>query len=293
MRPCPVCLKPATIEPIKAGVRKVSCERCGEYRVNAELERGVDLDNEKRYILSGIVRNRFEQGVPTHITTENVQALLDSMAVPSDPIETIDWLLNYLQRKASKASEYVPINPATGYPILFAKDTSELQYYLQKAEELKYIEPEGNAYRPNTKGWRRLIDLRKEERKSNQAFVAMWFKPDHPYLGRAYENGFEPALKATGYKPIKMDWVEHDEKICDMIIGTIRKSGLLVADVTGHRENVYFEAGFAMGLGIHVIWTCHKADIELPFDTRQYNHIFWSDSKDLKERLIKRIEAMP
>ena len=295
---CPICIKPAQFAPRRLKTPEattgyaVSCERCGEYLIStvAATDRGL-VSDEKRHILSGIVRNRFEQGETVLITTKNIKAIFDSMAVPSDPIETIDWLLNYLQRKASKASEYVPINPATGYPILFAKDTSELQYYLQKAEELKYIEPEGNAYRPNTEGWRKLIDLRKEERKSDQAFVAMSSNPD---LMGAYENGFKLALEETGYKPIRMDWEEHNDKICDKIIATIRKSGLLVADVTGHRENVYFEAGFAMGLGIPVIWTCHETDFEnLPFDTRQYNHIVWSSSEDLKERLIKRIEAMP
>jgi len=161
MRPCPVCLKPATIEPIKAGVRKVSCKWCGKYRVSAELERGVDLDNEKRYILSGIVRIRFEQKIPTDISPENVQDLLDSMAVPSDLYGKIDWLLEYLRWKASKDDQYIRLNLAFDYPILFAKDTDEFSFYLQKALEGKYIEQAGDGYRPDTEGWRRLAELDK------------------------------------------------------------------------------------------------------------------------------------
>jgi nucleoside 2-deoxyribosyltransferase len=58
------------------------------------------------------------------------------------------------------------------------------------------------------------------------------------------------------------------------------------------RGGVYFEAGFAMGLGKLVIWTCHEDDVEkLHFDTRQYNHIVWTDATDLKEKLMLRIEA--
>jgi len=298
---CPICLKSAQLAPGRlitpeaATGYAVSCERCGEYHISMVAAGARDLvPDEKRHILSGVVRNHYEQDETVLITTENVKAILDSMMVPSDPLEAIDWLLEHLLLKMGKADNYVRFNLANDYPVLFAEDTNEFVYYLQKAHELGYTEQAGHDYRLDIKGWERLDELRKEERKSDQAFVAMWFKPDHPYLGRAYENGFEPALKATEHKPKKMDWVEHDEKICDMIIAEIRKSGLLVADVTGQRHNVYFEAGFAMGLGIHVIWTCHKADIEnLPFDTRQYNHIVWSDSKDLKERLIKRIEAIP
>jgi len=56
--------------------------------------------------------------------------------------------------------------------------------------------------------------------------------------------------------------VHHNEKICDKIVSEIRKSGLLVADFTGNRGGVYFEAGFAMGLSIPVIWTCRASDVE-------------------------------
>ena len=65
-----------------------------------------------------------------------------------------------------------------------------------------------------------------------------------------------------------------------------------MADFTGQRGGVYFEAGFAMGLGIPVIWTCRDTDInDLHFDTRQYNHIPWANPKELRVRLQNRIEA--
>lgn len=294
---CPICLKPAQFAPGRLETPEattgyaVSCERCGEYLISMVAVAASDLvPNEKRYILSGIVRNRFEQGETVLITTQNIKAIFDSIAVPSDPIETIDWLLNYLSRKASKASDYVPVNLNTDYPILFAKDLEELNYYLQKAKELEYIEsPGAHAYRLDTEGWRKLIELRKEERKSDQAFVAMWFDDS---LNEVWENGFKLALKETGYNPIRVDLTEHNEKICDRIIAEIRKSGLVIADFTGQRGGVYFEAGFAMGLGTPVIWTCRDTDVEkLHFDTRQYNHIVWSNPADLKEKLINRIEA--
>lgn len=119
----------------------------------------------------------------------------------------------------------------------------------------------------------------------------MWFDKQ---LKPAWDNGFEPALKATGYEPIRVDHVQHNNKIDDQIIADIRLSGLLVADFTGNRGGVYFEAGFAMGLGIPVIWTCSdtKIDVEnLHFDTRQYNHILWSTPEDLKVKLQNRIAA--
>ena len=118
----------------------------------------------------------------------------------------------------------------------------------------------------------------------------MWF--DHS-MNNVWENGFKPGIEATGIKPMRVDLKEHNEKICDVIISEIRKSSFLVADFSGNRGGVYFEAGFAKGLGIPVIFTCQAGEWEkqLHFDTRQYNHIIWDDPEDLKQKLENRIRA--
>jgi hypothetical protein len=67
---------------------------------------------------------------------------------------------------------------------------------------------------------------------------------------------------------------------------------LVVADFTGHRGGVYFEAGYAQGRGIPVIWCCRKDDIEhAHFDTRQNNHVTWTTPAELRELLKNRIAA--
>ncbi len=65
----------------------------------------------------------------------------------------------------------------------------------------------------------------------------------------------------------------------------------MIADVTDGRPNVYWEAGFAMGLGIPVIFCC-EAGTEVHFNTQQYYHIRFSTTKELKEALINRIQAL-
>jgi nucleoside 2-deoxyribosyltransferase len=103
----------------------------------------------------------------------------------------------------------------------------------------------------------------------------------------------QPAIRGAGYNPIIVSGVEHINKIDDEIISQIRKSKFLVADFTGHRGGVYFEAGFAMGLGMPVFWSCRRDDlINLHFDVRQYNCIDWTDPADLAVRLKRRIEAV-
>jgi hypothetical protein len=66
----------------------------------------------------------------------------------------------------------------------------------------------------------------------------------------------------------------------------------MVADFTHHRNGVYFEAGFGMGLGKPVVWTCRQDHMAAAhFDTRPYNHVLWETPQDLREKLALRIRA--
>ena len=90
----------------------------------------------------------------------------------------------------------------------------------------------------------------------------MWF---NEATSEAYAGGIEPALSATGYKAVRIDKKEHNNKIDDEIIAEIRRSRFLIADFTCEPKNVrggvYYEAGFAQGLGIPVIWTCKDTSL--------------------------------
>jgi nucleoside 2-deoxyribosyltransferase len=117
----------------------------------------------------------------------------------------------------------------------------------------------------------------------------MSFAPD---LKSAYTDGIRPALRETGYSPIRIDELQHNEKIDDKIVAELRRSGLLIADFTGHRGGVYFEAGYGLGRGIPVIWSCRLDEVEKAhFDTRQFNHLTWTTPEDLREKLRNRIRA--
>lgn len=152
----------------------------------------------------------------------------------------------------------------------------------------------GSAHvRPTAAGWKELDNLARRKLDSSQAFVAMWFNDS---TNEAYVKGIVPALSATGYKPIRIDKKEHNNKIDDEIIAEIRRSRFLIADFTCEPKNarggVYYEAGFAQGLGIPVIWTCKDTSIDdLHFDTRQYAHLVWKTPSDLFEQLKNRVGA--
>jgi hypothetical protein len=149
-------------------------------------------------------------------------------------------------------------------------------------------------YSPTARGWMQIEDLMLHSPDKAQAFVAMWF---NPVTDGAYNDGMAKAITDCGYRPLRIDNKEHANKIDDEIIAEIRRSRFVVADFTCEkgkvRGGVYYEAGFAAGLSIRVIWTCRKGSIDdLHFDTRQYNHIVWDAPEDLRVKLEARIGAV-
>ena len=141
-------------------------------------------------------------------------------------------------------------------------------------------------------GWERLEKLKQSGRTSNLAFVAMWFDQSVKEL---YDEAIRPAVRNAGYEPMRIDRHEHVNRIDDEIIGQIRRSRFMVADFTGQRLGVYFEAGLMMGLGRNVIWMCRQDQLNehmLHFDVRQYNFIEWESLEDAKTRLLHRILAI-
>jgi hypothetical protein len=169
-----------------------------------------------------------------------------------------------------------------------------LNDYLCKEKGFFRLPPQGQTLWSTCfitpKGWAYLDALRQGNTRSAIGFIAMWFDDS---MNSAFVT-IEQGIRAAGYSAIRIDQKQHNNKIDDEIIAGIRRSKFLVADFTGHRGGVYFEAGFAKGLGLEVIWLCREDDLEkLHFDTRQYSHIPWQEGKlpELAKALKDRIEA--
>lgn len=303
--PCPVCGRKGgvVIESLQHSFgRRVQCDACGGYdisnlsfvegRKTSADSAGID-PNTHRHILSGLARQAWKAGNRIMISNETVQSLLQSMPQPT-LLECLDRALIFISEEQTRADKEINTFFDNDYPRAFARDGEEFKFLLQTlvAQGLLYSRgAPGNDgfYRLEPEGWAKVGQIKKVQIDSDQAFVAMWFDDK---LLEAWEKGFEPALTATGFTPLRVDLAEYNGKIDDYIVAQIRRSGLIVADFTGHRGGVYFEAGLAMGIGLHWIFTCHKSDgEELHFDTRQYNHIFWENPEDLKTQLQRRIVA--
>ena len=140
------------------------------------------------------------------------------------------------------------------------------------------------------------INNKTSNKNSKTAFIAMWMNPFTDDLKKSIER----AIKNAGYKPLRIDDEISTDKIDDKILTKIQKSKFVVCDITAEDKNkprasVFFEAGYAKGKNIPVIWSCNKTMKEMQasvFDTRQYHCIFWDKNRmnEFEKELQKQIE---
>jgi nucleoside 2-deoxyribosyltransferase len=290
---CPVCKKQgmtAAINPEGADKSVVYCKICGDFEISgtADLVLSTKPANPR---LSYSLRKRFENGATNRINSTNIEEIINSVKFPETIPEKVNEIISFLYKNQSSG----------GYAIsdkeiyIFGINDDELELVMKYAEGkgLLTIAPKfasgGGLFSLEANG----IDLAEELLKRNivgsQAFVAMWFDES---MENAFSQGIEPALKETGYKVIRIDKKEFIGDINEEIQKEIKQSKILIADYTGNRGGVYYEAGFAKALNKPVV-SCCKEDIlkELHFDVKHLNQIVWTSPEDLKNKLIKRING--
>jgi nucleoside 2-deoxyribosyltransferase len=286
---CPLC-RYSSVELTSQEQRRVECRSCGRYTFTASSYsklRALSTEDARR--LAWRAREASERGEFLSFHSENVDQYLASAPKWNGALESLDRIVLFVAEKTPSAEALLTVS-GYEFPAFRSHNPDELLFLFKTLEEMGLVKRSGNwELRLTPQGWSRAIDLRKTAAITKRAFVAMWFHAD---TEEAWTKGLEPGIREAGYDPFRIDRKEHDNKIDDEIVAAIRQSGLVVADFTGQRAGVYYEAGFADGLGIHVIRTCRSdqaADIH--FDTRQYNHILWETAYELRSRLVARIQA--
>ena len=217
-----------------------------------------------------------------------LRALRDRLpGYPSDPIELPfdSDIMNIIRASTESGSDYY-----------------DLDWLASEAANARLVrEPKDKAYALTLEGMKRL-EGQGYGQLSNQAFVAMWFDDE---VKAAYDDGIEPAIKDAGYRAVRIDRKDFITKIDDEIIAEIRRSRFLVCDFTcrliknksqridNARGSVYYEAGFAHGLNIPVIFTCRNDLLKyVHFDVNHYPTITWKSPQDIRKPLRDRIAAV-
>jgi nucleoside 2-deoxyribosyltransferase len=279
----------------------IGCRTCGEYGCSDKVYQLATLTPRDKNKLQAVIRDRQTRGLPPVFMVMNEAVLPDAVTVaallgdyPKTATEMIDRTILNLGRFARHPCDEIELE-LSDYPVFFGRDVDDMDQMLRLLRSMDYVtDADSTADRVrltiSAPGWQRIEELQRGNLESQRAFVAMWFDPE---MHTVWEEGIKPGIEQMGgLTAVRIDLKEHNEEICDQIIAEIRRSRFVVADFTGNRGGVYYEAGFAQGLGIPVIWSVRKDWLDrIHFDTRQYNHIVYDTPQELCRALTNRIAA--
>ncbi len=279
----------------------------GKYFIGgtAQAMLGNKSDAEKARLTSWLIdQRRLGEECPV-VSTKSVEEA--TRRRPLSPRERADRLLRYIASALSHIAEefriYVSKTDLENQRRLAWSEcvhADALRYLMDYLENQGWIEKKydslASVYQVSVDGHARLAALEQSDTGSSKAFVAMWFNES---TTEVWEQAIRPGIEEAGYEALRIDRKEHINKIDDEIVAELRRARFIVADFThgddGPRGGVYYEAGFAHGRGIPVIFSCRKDLIDkIHFDTRQYNHIVWEPDKldEFRHRLRTRICAV-
>ncbi|MBS5466361.1 hypothetical protein [Waltera sp.] len=133
--------------------------------------------------------------------------------------------------------------------------------------------------------------------KRNQIFVAMMFSGE---TVSTYEQVYKPVIQMLNYSAMRIDEKQFNGSIIGEITTEITDSVALIADLTGNRGGVYYEAGIARGLQlcnhpIKLILTCKRSFFDnerVHFDVSGDNIVLYENDDDLRKKLTQRLQAV-
>lgn len=232
---------------------------------------------------------------------------------PKNLLEKIDKMLLCAYSMSKYEGDIIEISKSDLKLLIFSSTDAEAdkvfkqqyEYVFNYLKDLGYIKiicnrvltaqfdqivPEENfniTLLPN--GLERVYELQKYQVNNKDVFIAMSFKDEL----KSVMDVIKKAITDSGYIPLPICDVPHNNWIMPEIFHAIRNSKFVVVDLTTHNLGAYYESGYAEGLGKQVIHTCRSDDFinSTHFDVKQKVTIDWKTEEDLYKRLKARIEA--
>lgn len=268
------------------------CPRCGTFTYDSTVG-WLDVETPDHMVrLSGWVREQNDAGIVHPYITPETSRRVKHMHLPRLR-DRANRALAFIARKYPSLQRGCDPIELTYHPELLGRSYSvcppEAEVLIQILKADGFLDGD-ELVCISTAGLLAAEALTISQSDAALGFVAMSFDET---LRTAWTSGFDPAIRAAGFIPARIDAKDYVGGISDEIMTDIRRSRFVVADYTGQKNGVYFEAGFALGLGITVIPTCRANEIsDLHFDIKHLNTLPWTSPTDLMRKLRSRIMAV-
>lgn len=104
-----------------------------------------------------------------------------------------------------------------------------------------------------------------------------------------------PVCKSCGFEPVRVDQINDSNSITQTIIDKLVSAELVIADISGHNPNVFYEMGYRKCTDKPIIHLKKKGE-SIPFDintvrTFEYDLTDLDNVEEIKKRLQQTIEA--
>ncbi|HHW89869.1 MAG TPA: hypothetical protein GX745_03065 [Clostridiales bacterium] len=311
---CPMCHNEVAIEDSSySGHKRTNCPVCGEYYFAQHF-----FDNAKitvcAYIYNAIKNNDI---IPIFTDQVKLSEPIDSNMA----LVTPDILLGYFPKNLSELIDQTVLNIAFYIKTIGAKinyiyltNISDRQYarksallktlfcvydnnldqvsiLLKHLEKLGYIEPLARGVFSLTlsfQGWMRVEKLQNNTRALNQAYLIASSKDSM----KECRNKMKKAMTDLGFLAKFSDETFYAKPVTREIFYELRRSKIVIADLTYYKPHVYYETGYAEALKKPVIYTCKNGYyVKRQFDIIHNNTIKWETTNQLYKALINRVSA--
>lgn len=267
-----------------------------------------ELIEHNKHIIYGLIANgKFlnidDESEDSVLDNSKIERIINNIVIPRSPEQKLYSLLKYinsLQKFEGGPIDWFLNNDRQDHAKrLYFKNYEELIFYLFSLKDQELIKgrdaisqygKELTNIQFTYKGLAKIIEINQAGSESRRCFVAMSFSNSQLRTRQA----IRAAIENCKFDVVFIDeaHINSDITINDAIIAEIKKAKFVVADFTEHKHGVYFEAGFAIGLGKPLIFLCHQKEfVNSHFDTNHYPHILYDSCEDLIQKLQIKIEA--
>jgi hypothetical protein len=295
MANCIVCNTPNVKRQQGADIALFDCDRCGSFVLSGTSEQVLphQLDEAplRRSLMSHTLRRmqRPDQKHRHKIESDELPSFWRQDRLPT-PQQQSDNLILWMGDNQPAPFEYAESSPTSlaaylGLQISGSGDSGGLGWLFSQLEEKKFfrhIDRSGGklGLQLTLEGWQRYEELRKTIVHSRTAFMAMKFGDKE--LARVFADCFKPAVARSGFD-LRLITDEQPAGLIDnQLRAAILSCRFLISDLTHGNQGAYWEAGFAEGLNLPVIYTCSAtkwAESKTHFDTNHMVTIIWDATK--------------
>lgn len=118
--------------------------------------------------------------------------------------------------------------------------------------------------------------------------------PTRERADNVYKYLIAPVCEELGYKPVRVDHVNAVDNINATIINYLKTAPMVIADMTDHNPNAFYELGFRQALELPLV-PIIKVGGNLPFDVMTTRTVFYDTDvakiEESKENLRAKIQS--